>query len=387
LNFYEVLGVGRDADREEIRAAYRRLSREYHPDVNDHPRASQQFTVLTRAEEVLTDPDERDAYDRLGHRDYVGNRIPGDLPDVAFHHVDGAGTGTQGGASGPSTSVPRDRGSASDDAPGGTGRNQGSASDDAPGGTGRKGPPEERPGRTRGSGRVADDGPEAADTSATAAAASGSSPDGSTGSERTHSTPPTPGASDQGGGGLDTTLWGHLTASARWMAVVASTGVYGVGLAAYLRAGDEGLGALVAALAAASPRGIVRAVGDAGYDLPGVVAFSGAVGVRDGVAPTDAALLLAGVVLVPLVTTAAVVGLRRRTTWRPSRLYAVGAFGPPVSVASEVAGGAGPLPSAALPLLAELLLLVVLPAAAVGAFLLSRLVLAAPVQRREAWRR
>jgi len=69
--FYDVLDVSPDASREEIRAAYREKVKETHPDVSDDPDAETQFKRVTRAKEVLTDPDERARYDRLGHRQYV----------------------------------------------------------------------------------------------------------------------------------------------------------------------------------------------------------------------------------------------------------------------------------------------------------------------------
>ncbi len=69
--FYDVLDVSPDASREAIRAAYREEVKETHPDVSDHPDAERRFKRVTRAKEVLTDPDERARYDQLGHRQYV----------------------------------------------------------------------------------------------------------------------------------------------------------------------------------------------------------------------------------------------------------------------------------------------------------------------------
>lgn len=70
--FYEVLGVAADASTETIRDAYRERVKEVHPDRSDAPDAAERFKRVTRAKEVLTDPQERARYDRLGHEAYVG---------------------------------------------------------------------------------------------------------------------------------------------------------------------------------------------------------------------------------------------------------------------------------------------------------------------------
>ncbi|MGQ9840635.1 MAG: molecular chaperone DnaJ [Anaerolineae bacterium] len=66
-DYYEVLGVPRDADENAIKSAYRKLARQYHPDVNKSEDAEERFKEINEAYEVLSDPDKRAAYDRFGH--------------------------------------------------------------------------------------------------------------------------------------------------------------------------------------------------------------------------------------------------------------------------------------------------------------------------------
>ena len=67
-DYYEVLGVGRDASEADIKKAFRRLARELHPDVNSHdPEAEEKFKQAAEAYEVLSDAERRATYDRYGH--------------------------------------------------------------------------------------------------------------------------------------------------------------------------------------------------------------------------------------------------------------------------------------------------------------------------------
>ena len=67
-DYYELLGVPRDADQDTIRRAYRKLARRYHPDLNSDTDAEDRFKEIGEAYEVLSDPDKRERYDRLGAR-------------------------------------------------------------------------------------------------------------------------------------------------------------------------------------------------------------------------------------------------------------------------------------------------------------------------------
>lgn len=65
-DYYEVLGITRSASPEEIKRAYRRLARKYHPDVNKEEGAEEVFKEINRAYEILSEPDMRSRYDRFG---------------------------------------------------------------------------------------------------------------------------------------------------------------------------------------------------------------------------------------------------------------------------------------------------------------------------------
>ena len=75
-DFYETLGVSRDAKPEDIQRAYRKLARTYHPDVNKDPAAEERFKDISEAYDVLSDPETRRRYDAFGE-DF--RRVPDDV--------------------------------------------------------------------------------------------------------------------------------------------------------------------------------------------------------------------------------------------------------------------------------------------------------------------
>jgi curved DNA-binding protein len=92
-DFYEVLGVSRDADQSEIQRAYRKLARTLHPDVNKDPGAEERFKGLSEAYDVLSDPDQRKRYDAFGE-DF--RRVGADVDPDAYRRsraYAGAGAG------------------------------------------------------------------------------------------------------------------------------------------------------------------------------------------------------------------------------------------------------------------------------------------------------
>ncbi|KAH9552280.1 hypothetical protein CY35_09G056900 [Sphagnum magellanicum] len=80
-DYYSILGVGKNADKSEIKSAYRKLARQYHPDVNKEAGAEQKFKDISNAYEVLSDDEKRSIYDRYGEAGLKGAGAggPGDF--------------------------------------------------------------------------------------------------------------------------------------------------------------------------------------------------------------------------------------------------------------------------------------------------------------------
>jgi curved DNA-binding protein len=100
-DFYEVLGVGKNADQSEIQRAYRKLARTHHPDVNKDPSAEARFKEISEAYDVLSDPEQRKRYDAFGE-DF--RRVPPDISPEEWRRARayaGAAPGSPGPGGGP----------------------------------------------------------------------------------------------------------------------------------------------------------------------------------------------------------------------------------------------------------------------------------------------
>ncbi len=81
-DFYDQLGVSRDADADTLKRAYRRLARQYHPDINKEAGAEERFKEIGRAYEVLGDPEKRARYDQFGEAGLGGSAGMPDMGDM-----------------------------------------------------------------------------------------------------------------------------------------------------------------------------------------------------------------------------------------------------------------------------------------------------------------
>lgn len=99
-DFYDVLGVSRNASQEEIQQAYRRLARQHHPDVNKDPGAEERFKDISEAYDVLSDPETRRRYDAFGpdFRSYADDVDPEAWARARQRAGAGAGSGGAAGA-------------------------------------------------------------------------------------------------------------------------------------------------------------------------------------------------------------------------------------------------------------------------------------------------
>ncbi|XP_058786985.1 chaperone protein dnaJ A6, chloroplastic-like [Vicia villosa] len=103
-DYYTVLGVSRNSTKSEIKTAYRKLARNYHPDVNKEPGAEDKFKEISNAYEVLSDDEKRSIYDKYGEAGLKGQGMGGmgdfsnpfDLFETLFEGMGGGGMGSRG---------------------------------------------------------------------------------------------------------------------------------------------------------------------------------------------------------------------------------------------------------------------------------------------------
>src|SRR5918999_1919218 len=112
-DYYDVLGVTRGAGEREIKKAFRRLARELHPDVSEHPDAEERFREAAEAYEVLSKTETRELYDRFGHEGLrTGGFRPTDFDFTSLSDIFSVFFGEEvfgGGVAGPGRRAGRGR--------------------------------------------------------------------------------------------------------------------------------------------------------------------------------------------------------------------------------------------------------------------------------------
>lgn len=333
-DFYDLLGLPRDATQDDVKRAFREKVRVYHPDLNDDPRAQAQFTALKKAYDTLGDPKERQDYDRMGHEEYVAKRIKG-LPSQDEWATGSSESTTEATASGGSTATAT------------ASRTSGSTVS----GT------ETDPSATAGT-RSTSTATTGRGTSARASAGAATT---RTGGSTAESTGATARRRSHRRTGTDTSLRSRVMRVWRigvgWPLIFATDVLYVIALELFVGANQS---AVVAALSA---------VADAGTDVEalqrvllepsdlGLFEFVTASNYVDGV-PVAGGVFVLGTLILPAVY-GIVIGRTRRSysAWDPTRLYVVATLAPLAGLAIAAAGFAR--------LGTDLLLLGVLPLGAI----------------------
>lgn len=88
MDYYQILGVSKDADQKEIKKAFKQLAKKYHPDISKEPNAEEKFKEAQEAYAVLSDADKRAQYDRVGHDAFVNGFGAGGFGSGGFQDID-----------------------------------------------------------------------------------------------------------------------------------------------------------------------------------------------------------------------------------------------------------------------------------------------------------
>jgi len=342
-DFYDLLGIDEDASQEEIKDAFRTQVREYHPDLNDDPRAPAQFTALKKAYDTLGTPDERNAYDRMGHEDYVAKRLQGLPSRDAWATDDDSGSTTSGstestsasGAGTASKSRSRSTGTSSSRSAGSSGgtsssrrsssHSSSSASDTASSSGGSAG--------TTSSSRTAN-----ASTTSSTSGAAGASAGGGGAATGTHSRSGT-----ATGGRSTTTDSGVLSRIANvrigLRGIFLAGLVYLAGLAGFVYGDLAGVRAAATGVASAGtdPNAVWMALQARG-GIQTVPAYLLGATALEGVGALGIAMA-AGVALLPLTVGVVIYRTRKHSSWRISSLYVVATVAPLVGLAVNYGAG------------------------------------------------
>ncbi|WP_339103407.1 DnaJ domain-containing protein [Haloterrigena salinisoli] len=352
-DFYDLLDVPSDASQDEIKTAYREQVRVYHPDHNDDDRARAQFTAVKKAYDILGDPVERQAYDRLGHEDYVAKRTSGlpsadvwrssddttddgdDEPERATATAGASATGTTGATSTSTTGSRSTAGSGT-----GTASSASTSSASASSTSTATGSTANAAGTTS-----------SADA-ATSSSAAGTGGTGSTGTRTAgRTTTETTGTTGTATSNADTeTGWLGDNAVARWWRrqnfslplIWLSVLVYLTGLGHFALANRSGLETLRAELAAAGtePDAIAATLSSGRYGIDSSVAYLTAF---ELVAPPLEEPLwpaaLAGAVCLTLLTLLGVRAYRDGETWGPVSIDETIVVALAVTAATVLVGG------------------------------------------------
>lgn len=380
-DFYDLMDVDEDASQEDIKDAFREKVQEYHPDLNDDPRAQAQFTALKKAYDTLGNPSERTSYDRMGHEDYVTKRIKG-LPSQDKWADDTSSSddsGTTSTASGSSASSTTGRSSSTTGTTGSTtGR---SSSSRRSGSSSRSSSTSSSASSSTSSGtssssstRTSDRRSSGSRSTATGAATSSTSTAGSSSSSSTATGSATGTATGSYGGTSTTTadaetepdglLARVLRTKVGWPGIAVADVVYAVGVALFVLANAASLRSFADALATAETA-TIRAAATAEPAEPLLEYLYGTEYVAATEVSAPAAVLVLGAALLPFVYGVVVKRTRRSSFgWDPSWLYVLLALGPLAGVAANAAGVAYVGVDVACFLVAPLLTMVSLPLSA-----------------------